>query len=423
MIETERLPPIRHFNTNSYGGAATAARKIHDSLVASGIDSRFYFVDGDSDGPNYEKLRLDPRFGVWGRLFRSALHRFRQRVGSAGSAIYEPFGWPTIPGRALDLSVVEPASILHLHWVVGLLDYRSFFRGVPVGTPIVWTLHDMNPLTGGCHYAWSCTGFVDQCRHCPQLAGLAGIAMAIKSQDLKKQALSHRNLHIVANSRWLEEEAGKSRIFDSARSFRTIHLGVDPEAFRPRDPLAARRRLGLDESRTIVAFGSARLDTPRKGFRELCESLSRLEAKNTIEVLTFGERGSADGPAGITWRHIGPIHSTEKLATLYNAADIFVMPSRQEAFGQTALEALACATPVVAFDVGGVPDMVRPNQTGLLARVGDVEDLSGQIYTLVGDPEQRLRLGRNGRRLIEAEFSLDHQKHGYLDLYRHLAGD
>jgi glycosyltransferase involved in cell wall biosynthesis len=247
--------------------------------------------------------------------------------------------------------------------------------------------------------------------------------MATKSQDLKKQALAHRNLHIVANSRWLEEEARKSRIFDSALSFRTIHLGVDIETFRPRDPLAAKRRFGVDESKTIVAFGSSRLDTPRKGFRELRESLSRLEAKNNIELLTFGDRGTADRPEGITWRNIGPIHSREELAALYNAADIFVMPSLQEAFGQTALEALACATPVVAFDVGGVPDMVRPNQTGLLARVGDVDDLSGRINTLVCDPEQGLRLGRNGRRLIEAEFSLDHQKHGYLDLYRSLAGD
>lgn len=149
--------------------------------------------------------------------------------------------------------------------------------------------------------------------------------------------------------------------------------------------------------------------------------MSRLDKKIDIELLTFGERGDSPAPDGVRWQHLGTLRSRDKLSMLYSAADIFVMASLQEAFGQTAQEALACATPVVAFDVGGISDMVHPNETGLLAEVADVEHLARNIASLTLNPNERERLGRNGRRLMEREFSLEKQKQAYLELYCEIA--
>lgn len=263
------MPPgfsVVHFNSFADGGAATAARKIHDSLVTSGVDSRFLFTEGDVDKPTYLKLRSEPHAGLIATLQRGFIHRFRQRVGAPRPGYSEPFGWPTNPGLTMDAIPSVPRSIIHLHWVVGLLDYEIFFRQIPRETPIIWTLHDMNPFTGGCHYAWDCTGFVDKCAPCPQLAKIARLVSARRCQKIKQENVAGRNLHIVADSRWLEGEARKSWILRSARSFRTIHYGVDLQTFRPRDLVATRRRLGVGDSATVIAFGADRLDNRRKGF-------------------------------------------------------------------------------------------------------------------------------------------------------------
>lgn len=418
----EKLPPILHFNTHAVGGAATAARKIHESLVANGIDSRYHFIDGDVDEPTYTKLSLVWRHGVLGRLVNSVSQRLRTRVGTDTTGLREPFGWSTMPGRLLSLPLIDSNVIIHLHWVVGLVDYRRFFAAIPASTPIVWTLHDMNPLTGGCHYSWECTRFTDRCRDCTQLRRPARRSAAA-SQNLRATALAHCNLHVVANSRWIEQQARKSRIFESARSFGTIRLAVDLEVFRPQDPSVAKRALGIPESRRTVGFGASRLDAPRKGFSELCAALARLNDTSDLELLTFGDRGNVEGPEGIAWSHLGPVSSNRKLATIYNAADVFVMPSLQEAVGQTALEALACATPVVANDVGGVSEFVIPDRHGLLSRSADTEDLADALRSLLADAGLRRRMGHEARRFMTSTYSLEQQAASYISLYRHLVED
>ncbi|MEE4272574.1 MAG: glycosyltransferase [Thermoanaerobaculales bacterium] len=415
------LPPILHFNTHAAGGAAIAARKIHDSLVAHGLDSRYHFVDGHTDEPTYTKLGLHWRYGLVGRLVNSVVQRARTRMGVDPTGKREPFGWSTMPGRLVALPPIDPKAIIHLHWVVGLVDYRRFFAALPASAPIVWTLHDMNPMTGGCHYAWNCTGFTGRCTDCPQLRWPARSSVARNAQGLRAHALAHRNLHVVANSNWNERQARQSRVFDAARSFRTICLAVDVQVFRPGDRAAAKRALGLSESKSAVGFGASRLDAPRKGFADLCAALSLLRNTEELELVTFGDHGRAEAPDGIEWRDMGSVSCSRRLATIYNAIDVFVMPSQQEAVGQTALEALACGTPVVAFDVGGVPEFVLPDNTGRLVEQGNTEDLAGTIAAVLWDSSLRRRLGENGRKLIEAKYSPDRQRNQYAALYQHLA--
>lgn len=417
----QRVPPILHFNTSCIGGAAIAARKIHDSLTFAGIDSRFCFLDGEAPNPSYERLQLHTAFGPFGRVWHGLVRRIRERVGSDPTGQREPFGWSTIPGRRVSDIPPLSRSVVHLHWVNGLVDYRVFFRHLPSSVPIVWTLHDINPLTGGCHYTWGCDGFAEDCSRCPQLKGPAAARVASKNQALRIRAISNQNLHVVANSTWVESQAKRSSVLKTARSFRTIHYGIDLERYQPRDPRSAKQHLGIDEGKKVVAFGSYRLDADRKGFSALCQALTTLDHSARPVLLTFGHEGAARAPDGVEWISLGEVGSTRILSCLYNAADIFAMPSLEEAAGQTAMEALACATPVVAFDVGGVSDFVISGETGLLAAAGDTADLGRNLSTLLRDEDLRAGLGASGRKLMKEGFSLDRQARNYIRLYEDLA--
>jgi glycosyltransferase involved in cell wall biosynthesis len=317
---------------------------------------------------------------------------------------------------------VLAGDVVHLHWVSKLIDYPSFFASVPDDFPIVWTLHDMNAMTGGCHYTMGCEAFTTECRCCP-LLGLPGDNdLSRRSFQVKLAALAGKNLHVVANSQWMESQARRSRVLAGARSFRTIHFGLDTQLFSPQDKRAARRALGLTDDRTIVAFGAESIDNLRKGLGQLLQALSLLRDRGQVLGIVFGN-GMVPQHSGLSLpelRSVGFVADPARQATLYSAADVFVIPSLQEAFGQTGIEAMACGTPVVGFDTGGIPDFVRPGETGLLARLGDATDLARQIQWLVDHADQAKRMGRAAREVVLDRFTLAHQARQHIELYESL---
>jgi glycosyltransferase involved in cell wall biosynthesis len=418
----ERLR-VAHFNTLASGGAAIAARKLHDSLVKAGANSCFYHVVGDIDDPSYHRLQQRPRRRRLGSLRSRVVRSLRDRAVRPHRGQFEAFGWSTSPGVEFDLPDLSSDTIFHLHWVVGLVDYREFFATLPESQPIVWTLHDMNPLTGGCHYSAGCRRFEKRCIACPQLSHLWSLEAAARSQRLRRRALSGRNLHIVADSSWLEERARASSVLSAAKSFRTIHYGIDSSVFRPRERRDCRDRFGIDSDALVIGFGADRLDNRRKGFEILGQALSRMTSVTPFQLVTFGGRGEARAPGHISWKHIGRMTSDIDLSRLYSAFDIFVMPSLEEAFGQTALEASSCATTVIAFDCGGVSDIVRPNVNGMLVAPGDIDALARSLDELARSPERRLEYGANGRALVAREFSLELQRRRYVGLYTEISAD
>jgi glycosyltransferase involved in cell wall biosynthesis len=138
-------------------------------------------------------------------------------------------------------------------------------------------------------------------------------------------------------------------------------------------------------------------------------------------LLSIG-RGRPVVPDGLPHLHIEHVASDHRLSGLYSAADVFVIPSLQEAFGQTVLEAMACGTPVVGFDAGGIPEMVKPGETGLLASCGDVAGLREAVLALLADGEARARMGASCRDRVVREHGLEVQARRYADLYRSLLG-
>jgi glycosyltransferase involved in cell wall biosynthesis len=279
----------------------------------------------------------------------------------------------------------------------------------------------MNVFTGGCHYDQNCGGYVKSCGACPQLG-------STDEQDLSRQVWTRKrgvfagrgekNIQFVANSYWLEAEAKRSSLL-SRFPVTTIHYGLDTRTFSPRDRIFSRSVLDLPADAAVVLFVADSVDNKRKGFALLAEALGKLKDRSDLFLLSLGY-GNPSLPDTIRHMHLGVVSDDRFLSLIYSAADVFVIPSLQEAFGQTALEAIACGTPVIGFDVGGIPDTVIPRVTGLLVPPGDVDALRSAIVELLEDHAGRKAMSANCRRVAVEKFALDIQARQYVELYESL---
>jgi glycosyltransferase involved in cell wall biosynthesis len=426
---------IDHVNTHLLGGAATAARRLHAALLAAGVISRFYHAHPDEmTEPDATLHPMDGTFhraGSWQTLrirwhTRGGYARLKsdwQQAMQGRPAGLEQFSLPQCPQPTPYRPDVGRADVLHLHWIAHVIDYPSFFASLPSKLPIVWTLHDMNPFTGGCHYSGDCDAYVTQCRFCPQLGSRGANDVSAQAFRVKQYALRRKNLHVVAPSRWLADQARRSRILGQARSIRQINYGLDLQTYAPQDKAASRRLLGLPEKGVVVAFGAESIDNHRKGFAQLRAALAQLEHRTDLVGLVFGEGQLEQTNSALPWRHVGFVSDPRRQAIIYSAADIYVLPSLEDNSPQTGLEALACGTPVVGFDVGGIPDYVRPRETGLLAKAADTTDLAQKIAWLADRPTERLRMGESARTMMLREFRSDLQASAYVRLYHELLSE
>jgi glycosyltransferase involved in cell wall biosynthesis len=229
-------------------------------------------------------------------------------------------------------------------------------------------------------------------------------------------------LHIVTPSKWLYGMV-KSSILGSASSVHFVPYGVDVEVFRPSDRRAARHALGLPVDAQIIFFSSAprrnmlRADH-RKGFSYLLQAMEQLPISHSTWLLTSGSQFELDQYAGrFHVRQLGYVTDERLQQLAFAAADLFVAPSLADNLPLTLVEALACATPIVAFESGGVPEVVRHMETGYLARSKDAEDLAQGIKILLRDEDLRRQMGQRGREIAEAEHSLEIQGRRYVNIY------
>ena len=417
---------IAHLNSYLKGGAAIAVQRLHESLLHHGIESIFYHLQGKTSKKTYVSLEKPHPSALIARLYKKIQKHYYFRHSNhyvGGGELperYEQFGHTQFfETRTLSQLQTIP-DILHLHWISMLLDYPSFFASIPNSLPIVWTLHDMNPLTGGCHYSWGCEHYTSECSDCPQLRHSSTPDLSQKNFSLKKQIFKNKNVHIVADSYWLESTARLSPIFSSAKSFQTIHYGLDTKAFSPGKKKICKAALGLNPSSFVIGFGANEVKQERKGFHKLNKALSYINKPNNILLLLFGSGELMGEPEGVPLKHLGFVESPTLLSLIYSASDIFVIPSLYEAFGQTALEAMACGTPTIGFDTGGISDMIIPGETGLLAKTQDSEDLAQQIQWMLAHPEERKKMEKIAPKLVEQKFTRERQAEQYISLYRRL---
>jgi glycosyltransferase involved in cell wall biosynthesis len=425
--------PMRllHLSTgDAGGGAARAAHRLHTGLRGLGVDSSMLVLRRTSGDPTSRKITFAQDLPT--RLKRS----WRGRQIRRDFAPYKPTLPPgfelfsddrTEVGYDLVRNVARrgPWDVINLHWVGGLVDYGLLLHHLPPGVPLVWRLADMGPLTGGCHYDGGCGKFTDRCGACPVLGSHVDDDLSRQVWQRKREALAAiptDRLTLVGTSRWIAGEARRSSLFGRF-PVQVIPNGLDTDAFAPRDRAFSRNLLGVPLDRRVVLFVAEATDIKRKGFDQLAAALGRLDGTPGLFLLSVGEREpQLPNAPNLPRKHLGRLNDDRLLSVAYSAADVFVIPSLQESFGQTVTEAMACGTPVVGFDVGGIPDMVRPGVTGELVPVGDDAALAEAIRQLLADPDRARRLGEGGRRVAVEEYGLPLQASRYLELYRTVLG-
>ncbi|HEX5686726.1 MAG TPA: glycosyltransferase [Ideonella sp.] len=375
--------------SRDHGGAGTGTMRRVEALRKRGADARVGTLVKRSAKPFVSTLSPqggapsnDPE-AVWRMVRERAIDPVRAVPGYCAQELF------SLPESVLDFrrlrGQIDAADVLHLHWVVGMFDYAHAAE-VLGDRPVVWTLADMNPFTGGCHYSEGCEEYQRECRACPLLGGQSD--MAQRALERKKASYAGlRNLHIICPSQWIADRVAKSALLGD-RPIHVIPNAFPTDRFTPTNKVVARIELGLPLDKKLLLFGADSLTSKRKGSDWLKRAL-RMVANRDIEVVLFGG-GKIDLP--LPAHRLGHIEDEERLALAYSAADAFLFPSAEDNAPLTIGEALLCGTPVVAFPVGNVPDLVRHLDTGYIARYQDAADLvRGIEWVLAADATSALR--------------------------------
>jgi glycosyltransferase involved in cell wall biosynthesis len=419
-------PRVVHLSTTDLrGGAAIAAYRLHTALRQLGLDSTMYVARRQSSDPHVTAFQppMDLPHRLQRFLRREQMRRSMRPYRRRRPQQHQPdlFTDDRSMYRNLVLTQLPSCDVINLHWIARFVDYPTFFAGIPQHLPVVWTLHDMNPFTGGCHYDYDCRRYTTRCGCCPQLGSLEPNDLSARVFQRKQVAfasLPAQRFHIVTLNRWMQDRVKQSALL-SRFPVSVIPNSIDTEVFAPQDRAAARQSLGIDHEGPIILFAAQSIVDRRKGFRFLLEALGGLDGPADLLLLSLGE-----GPSREDFRfpqlHLGHIADERALATVYSAADLFVIPSIQDNLPNTILESLACGTPVVGFNIGGIPDMVRPRETGMLAPAGDVEGLRAAIRQLLQDGTLRLAMAETCRRIALDEYALHVQAERYRRLYESL---
>lgn len=414
---------VLHLNTfDIAGGAARAAWRLHQGLLAQGLDSLMLVQTRNSSDPSV--LEHDSRWSRWlGRLRPYAeilpLLPYRGRPGTH---------WATewLPSRVLPRIRELKPDIIHLHWVCrGFLSLREIGELDSLsGAAVVWTLHDSWPFTGGCHVPGSCERYRNRCGACPQLASHRDEDLSRMIWMRKQKYWAGLSLRIVAPSAWLGECVRRSRLF-SDHPVTVIPNGIDTRIYAPVARASARRQLGLPSDRKLILLSAmnATLDS-NKGFPGLAAALRALASSGKaapVELVIAGQaRPSGPIEAGVPVHFLGVLEDDASMVAAYSAADVTVMPSLQENLPNAIVESMACGTPVVAFGIGGVPQLIEQGVSGLIARPQDSEDLAGQLIRILENDAERQAMGAAARLKIEHEFSTPHVTELYRNLYEKL---
>jgi len=321
------------------------------------------------------------------------------------------------------LKKVREADILHLHWInqgfMSLKDLDKLFRR---GKKIVWTMHDMWAFTGGCHYAGECENYIYECGKCPFLR--TNNSRDLSYRILKKKEAMYKEAQIifVSPSRWLAEKASRSHLL-SRFDIRVIPNSLDCAVYKPGVKSDVRRSLLLPEDKFLILAGSANLREKRKGFSYLIEALKIMKQRNpeisrNFGLITFGKYSHVyNMPVSVYSQAY--VKDDNTMAKIYQAADVFILPTLEDNFPNLVLESLACGTPVVAFKTGGITEMIDHKVTGYLAELKNIHDLVSGIKWMKSYPDIQ-ELKQNCRKKVVENFSFEIIAEKYMKLYSDL---
>lgn len=402
------------------GGAARSAYRLHQGFQAVDFNSQMLVQTKHSSDKKIIGTSASSGIGNVISGLRLTLDRLPLRLYSKYLSV--PYSLPWLPDNLTSkINQINP-DIINLHWING--GYLNIETIAQLNKPIVWTLHDTWAFTGGCHYNQNCQSYTSSCGSCPQLG-------STKEQDLsrwiwkrKAKAWKNLNLTIITPSQWLAECARASSLFKDKR-IEVIPYGLDIHKYQPMNRQFARDLLNLPQDKQLVLFGSLQATSDkRKGFHLLQPALKKLSASgwsDKTELVIFGASEAENSTDfGFKSHYLGTLNDDLSLALVYSATDVFIAPSVQDNLPNTVMESLACGTPSVAFNIGGMPDMIEHKENGYLAQPFQIEDLAFGIAWVLENEERLHKLSQRARSKAEQEFTLEKQAKNYISVFASL---
>lgn len=386
---------------DTLGGASKATLRLHRALQARGIESWLVVRDKTLDDPSI--IAADQ---PW--LATKGLQALRNIPGFRPAKTKFTFDHDQERGVSLKRALrqlPEQLDLLCIHWTNRFLTKRaihSLYERYRV--PLLYVLWDQEPVTGGCHYSFGCQGYRNQCGNCPILVNPGPKDLSHQVWRRKQKYLGELPITLIAPTSWCRDKSQESSLFSRHR-VELIPVALDDQTFSPGDQRAARQTLGLPLDKKVILFGASYLFEERKGFAQLIEALRELStlwtaqgrALEEIHLAVIGGHGEALAdqlPLPATM--LGQQKTDADLVRTYQAADLFVCPSLEDAGPMMIPEAMLCGTPVVAFEMGGAPDLIRNGRNGQLAPLRDTAGLARAMAAILTNPQPQL-LGQQAR--------------------------
>lgn len=383
---------ILHISTfDRQGGAAIAAYRLNEALNQYGVNSKMLVFDRLTLNPT-----VDDVFTYKGKILKLFLKKILFPLRSlVKKNILHHFGAFSIGKylscRIYNLPPVLEADIIYIHWINGgFINVKEIERILRLGKPTFIFLHDMWLLTGGCHSSFSCLGYCSSCEKCPIINKKSVQWISRFVLNSKHRLKKYKNLHLISPSNWMNYCIKRSKLFHTVDRIIIPNL-INNVRFSCIDKIEARRLMELPISKRLVLFAAdSGTQNPYKGWKFLKQALLKMPVQN-IALVVIGNHLSFDEACSLPFPiySMGRISDECTLSLLYNSVDVFVSPSLAESFGQTIIEAQACGTIPVAFDIGGIPDIIEHKKTGYLAKSKDIDDLKNGILWALDNFENK----------------------------------
>lgn len=397
----------------SMESAGRAALRLQKAFAESNVQSAIVSLQHSVQGTGSVRY-----LGTAARLISRIEDRIQSYLTRRSNKQLGSFSYPVLGNNIARLDEVKNADIIYIHWALkGLLNFRSIEQIARLNKPVIIFLHDMWNITGGCHHSFSCEKYkTEGCNSCPMFP--AGNKNDLSAKEFRRKLKiysKYNNLHFVSPSRWLYNCA-KESLLTKNKPVHYIPNMLDNGLFKPTDKNVAKQILNIERTETVIAFGAISVNSPYKGWTYLQKALELLKQDDTVKnvsVLIFGSAYNKEIADAIPFktRFMGYLQDEYSTCLVYNAADVFIAPSLAEAFGYVVMEALSCGTPVVGFNVGGIPDMISHKENGYLAKYKDAADVTEGIKFCIQN-------GLKGYLLPEIEPKLTVKKH--LELFEHI---
>jgi len=405
------------------GGAAIAANRLMKALINSGIEAKALVLNKQTGNENVSSIqsslfnRLLTKFNfLWERWVIFVYNRFTRKNLFRVS----------IANTGFDLSkhpLVKDADIIHIHWInQGFLSLRGLGKLFEMGKPVFWTMHDMWACTGVCHHARECDKYQTQCHNCFYLNKPGHNDLSHQVFNKKKTIYQSGKIIFITCSRWLKSNAEKSALLSGQKIF-SIPNPIDTSLFRPINKSLCREKFSLPNNKKLILFGAVKISDERKGIHYLIDAIeiiSKQSKAENLELIIFGNSNmDLSKISTLKVNYLNFLSNEEDINAMYNAADVYVTPSLEENLPNTIMESLACGTPCVGFNVGGIPEMIDHTVNGYVAEYESAEDLAAGILWVL-DNSEKLNLPDACMKKVQNCYTNDRVADQYIQLFKDL---